>query len=67
MGHYTPPEVAARNGQAIVLSAAVVSLMDSDPRKVLISASRPTPEGIVSDLETLDIYSGKRQVKRRNP
>lgn len=62
-----PPEVAARNGQAIVLNAAIVSLMDSDPRKVLISASRPTPEGIVVDLETLDIYSGKRQVKRRNP
>ena len=62
-----PPEVAARNGQAVVLNAAIVSLMDSDTRKVLISASRPTPEGIVVDLETLDIYSGKRQVKRRNP
>ncbi len=62
-----PPEIAARNGQAIVLNASVVSLMELDPRKVLISASRPTPEGIAVDLETLDIYSGKRQVKRRNP
>jgi len=41
--------------------------MHSDPRKVLINASRVTREGIVVDLETLEIYSGKRQVKRRNP
>lgn len=62
-----PPEVAARNGQAIVLNTTIVSLMESDPRKVLISVSRPTPEGVVVDLETLDIYSGKRQIRRRNP
>ena len=62
-----PPEIAARGGQAIVFNVGIVSLMESDPRKVLISSSRPVPEGVTYDLETLDIYSGKRRLKRKNP
>ena len=49
------------------MGADIVSLMENDPERVLISVSRVQEEGIVQDIETLNIYTGKRLRKIKNP
>ena len=62
-----PPESQIRSGRFEVLGADIVSLMENDPERVLISVSRVQDEGIVQDIETLNIYTGKRLRKIKNP
>ena len=62
-----PPESQMRAGRFEVLGADIVSLMENDPERVLISVSRIQDEGIVQDIETLNIYTGKRLRKIKNP
>ena len=62
-----PPESQMRAGRFEVLGADIVSLMENDPERVLISVSRLQEEGIVQDIETLNIYTGKRLRKIKNP
>ena len=62
-----PPESQIRSGRFEVLGADIVSLMENDPERVLISVSRVQEEGIVQDIETLNIYTGKRLRKIKNP
>jgi dipeptidyl aminopeptidase/acylaminoacyl peptidase len=62
-----PPESQIRAGRFEVLGADIVSLMENDPERVLISVSRVQDEGIVQDIETLNIYTGKRLRKIKNP
>ncbi len=62
-----PPESQMRAGRFEVLGADIVSLMENDPERVLISVSRVQEEGIVQDIETLNIYTGKRLRKIKNP
>lgn len=62
-----PPESQIRSGRFEVLGANIVSLMENDPERVLISVSRVQDEGIVQDIETLNIYTGKRLRKIKNP
>lgn len=62
-----PPESQIRAGRFEVLGADIVSLMENDPERVLISVSRIQDEGIVQDIETLNIYTGKRLRKIKNP
>lgn len=62
-----PPESQMRSGRFEVLGADIVSLMENDPERVLISVSRVQDEGIVQDIETLNIYTGKRLRKIKNP
>jgi dipeptidyl aminopeptidase/acylaminoacyl peptidase len=62
-----PPESQIRAGRFEVLGADIVSLMENDPERVLISVSRVQEEGIVQDIETLNIFTGKRLRKIKNP
>lgn len=62
-----PPESQIRDGSFEVLTADVVSLMEDDPRRVLVAVSRATATSVVQDLEVLDIYTGQRRRKERNP
>jgi len=41
--------------------------MEDDPRRVLVAVSRATATSVVQDLEVLDIYTGQRTRKERNP
>ena len=62
-----PAEAQIRAGSATLLTADVISLMESDPERVLVSISRYTEDGVVQDVETLNIYTGKRLRKIKNP
>ena len=62
-----PPESQIRGGSFEVMTADVVSLMEDDPRRVLVAVSRATATSVVQDLEVLDIYTGQRTRKERNP
>jgi dipeptidyl aminopeptidase/acylaminoacyl peptidase len=62
-----PAEAQMRAGSATLLTADVISPMESDPERVLVSVSRITEDGVVQDVETLNIYTGKRLRKIKNP